>query len=259
MADDLCVEVGAGWYDATGTLATLLPAVVRLRDARSARAGSGPRIHVGAAGGIGSPEAAAAAFILGADFLVTGSINQCTPEAATSEAVKDLLQEMEVHDVALAPAPDMFELGVRAQVVKRGVLLPAKAGKLHELWRRHDSFEDIDAPTRRRIEEKFLHGSFHEAAAAESDAGPGGDGKRRMATAFRSYLHRGFRLALRGDLGRKVDYLVYCGPAMGAFNSWVAGTGLEPWRSRHVDTIAEHLMSETAALLRDRAAHYSSR
>ncbi|MEU5023759.1 ACP S-malonyltransferase [Streptomyces milbemycinicus] len=259
MADDLCVEVGAGWYDATGTLATLLPAVVRLRDARAARAGAGPRIHVGAAGGIGSPEAAAAAFVLGADFLVTGSINQCTPEAATSEAVKDLLQEVEVHDVALAPAPEMFELGVRAQVVKRGVLLPAKAGKLHELWRRHDSFEDIDAPTRRRIEEKFLHGSFHKAAAAESDAGPGADGKRRMATAFRSYLHRGFRLALRGDPGRKVDYLVYCGPAMGAFNSWVAGTGLEPWRSRHVDTIAEHLMSGTAALLRDRAARYSSR
>ncbi|WP_435853620.1 ACP S-malonyltransferase [Streptomyces sparsogenes] len=257
MADDLCVEVGAGWYDATGTLATLLPAVVRLRDARAARAGAGPRIHVGAAGGIGSPEAAAAAFVLGAEFLVTGSINQCTPEAATSEGVKDLLQEVEVHDVALAPAPEMFELGVRAQVVKRGVLLPAKAGKLHELWRRHDSFEDIDAPTRRRIEEKFLHGSFHEAAA-ESDAGPGDDGKRRMATAFRSYLHRGFRLALRGDPERRVDYLVYCGPAMGAFNSWVAGTGLEPWRSRHVDTIAEHLMSETAALLRDRAARYSS-
>ncbi|MEU5607160.1 ACP S-malonyltransferase [Streptomyces sparsogenes] len=257
MADDLCVEVGAGWYDATGTLATLLPAVVRLRDARAARAGAGPRIHVGAAGGIGSPEAAAAAFVLGAEFLVTGSINQCTPEAATSEAVKDLLQEVEVHDVALAPAPEMFELGVRAQVVKRGVLLPAKAGKLHELWRRHDSFEDIDAPTRRRIEEKFLHGSFHEAAA-ESDAGPGDDGKRRMATAFRSYLHRGFRLALRGDPERRVDYLVYCGPAMGAFNSWVAGTGLEPWRSRHVDTIAEHLMSETAALLRDRAARYGS-
>ena len=40
-------------------------------------------IRVGAAGGIGTPEAAAAAFVLGADFILTGSINQCTVEAGT--------------------------------------------------------------------------------------------------------------------------------------------------------------------------------
>ncbi|WP_055546113.1 ACP S-malonyltransferase [Streptomyces kanamyceticus] len=250
LADDLCVEIGSGWYDAVGSIATLLPAVIRLRDAAS---GAGPRVHVGAAGGIGSPEAAAAAFLLGAEFVLTGSINQCTPEANTSTAVKGLLQELDVHDVALAPAPEMFELGVRAQVVKRGVFLPARAGKLHELWRRHDSLDDIDAPTRRQIEEKFLRGPLHEAAA-----GAGGDAKRRMADAFRSYLDRGFELALRGEPGRTVDYLIYCGPAMGAFNSWVRGTALEPWHSRHVDTIAEQLMSETAALLRDRAARFAA-
>ncbi|WP_330478638.1 ACP S-malonyltransferase [Streptomyces platensis] len=250
LADDLCVETGSGWYDAVGSLSTLLPAVIRRRDARS---GAGPRVHVGAAGGIGSPEAAAAAFMLGADFLLTGSINQCTPEADTSPAVKDLLQVLDVHDVAFAPAAEMFELGVRAQVVKRGVFLPARAGKLHELWRRHDSLEDIDAPTRRQIEEKFLRGPLHEAVT-----GSGGDAKRRMADAFRTYLDRGFQLALRGEPGRTVDYLIYCGPAMGAFNSWARGTVLESWQSRHVDTIAEHLMSETAALLRDRAARFTA-
>ncbi|WP_069883777.1 ACP S-malonyltransferase [Streptomyces luteocolor] len=250
LADDLCVEVGSGWYDAAGSLATLLPAVVRLRDAA---AGTGPRVHVGAAGGIGTPEAAAAAFLLGADFLLTGSINQCTPEAATSPAVKDLLQELDVHDVALAPAAEMFELGVRAQVVKRGVFLPARAGKLHELWRRHDRLDDIDGPTRRQIEEKFLRGPLPEAPAAT-----GGDPKRHMADAFRTYLDRGFELALRGEEGRTVDYLIYCGPAMGAFNSWVRGTVLESWQSRHVDAIAEQLMSETTALLRERAARFAA-
>ncbi|MFF3641655.1 ACP S-malonyltransferase [Streptomyces sp. NPDC002564] len=250
LADDLCVEAGSGWYDAVGSLATLLPAVVRLRDAAS---GAGPRVHVGAAGGIGSPEAAAAAFLLGADFLLTGSINQCTPEAHTSTPVKDLLQELDVHDVALAPAAEMFELGVRAQVVKRGVFLPARAGKLHELWRRHDSLDDIDAATRRQIEEKFLRGPLDPAGAA-----PGDDAKRRMADAFRAYLDRGFALARSGEPGRTVDYLIYCGPAMGAFNAWVRGTVLEPWQSRHVDTIAEQLMSETAALLRHRAARFAA-
>ncbi|MFJ2773109.1 ACP S-malonyltransferase [Streptomyces sp. NPDC087300] len=252
LADDLCVEAGSGWYDAVGSLATLLPAVVRLRDAA---AGPGPRVHVGAAGGIGSPEAAAAAFLLGADFLLTGSVNQCTPEADTSTAVKDLLQELDVHDVALAPAAEMFELGVRAQVVKRGVFLPARAGRLHELWRRHDSLDEIDAATRRQIEEKFLRGPLDAAGAGRSAAD---DPKRRMADAFRGYLDRGFALARRGEPGRTVDYLVYCGPAMGAFNSWVRGTDLEPWQARHVDTIAEQLMSETAALLRRRAAGFAA-
>ncbi|MEU7576560.1 ACP S-malonyltransferase [Streptomyces sp. NPDC041068] len=250
LADDLCVEVGSGWYDAVGSLATLLPAVIRMRDAAP---GAGPRVHVGAAGGIGTPEAAAAAFLLGADFLVTGSINQCTPEADTSTAVKDLLQELDVHDVALAPAAEMFELGVRAQVVKRGVFLPARAGKLHELWRRHDSLDALDAATRRQIEEKFLRGPLPEANATA-----GGDPKRGMADAFRTYLDRGFRLALRGEPGRTVDYLIYCGPAMGAFNSWVRGTVLESWQSRHVDAIAEQLMSETAVLLRERAARFAA-
>ena len=49
-----------------------------------------------------------------------------------------------------------------------------------------------------------------------------------------------------------MDYLVYCGSAMGAFNEWVAGTGLEPWAARHVDTVAERLMESTAELLREK-------
>ncbi len=62
----------------------------------------GKTVRIGAAGGIGTPEAAMAAFMLGADFIVTGSINQCTVEAATSGLVKDLLQQMNVQDTAYA-------------------------------------------------------------------------------------------------------------------------------------------------------------
>lgn len=58
-------------------------------------------IRIGAAGGIGTPEAAASAFILGADFIMMGSINQCTVEAGTSDLVKDLLQDMNIQDTAL--------------------------------------------------------------------------------------------------------------------------------------------------------------
>jgi trans-AT polyketide synthase, acyltransferase and oxidoreductase domains len=43
-----------------------------------------------------------------------------------------------------------------------------------------------------------------------------------------------------------VDFQVHCGPALGAFNQWVAGTELQSWRGRHVDQIAERLMAAAA-------------
>ena len=36
---------------------------------------------------------------------------------------------------------------------------------------------------------------------------------------------------------------------MGAFNRVVAGTPMQPWRARHVDAIAELLMTGAAELL----------
>jgi trans-AT polyketide synthase/acyltransferase/oxidoreductase domain-containing protein len=88
LSHDLCVEADSGGHTDMGSLPTLLPAIRRLRDEAMARHGYAEGIRVGAAGGIGTPDAALAAFMLGADFILTGSINQCTPEAGTSERVK---------------------------------------------------------------------------------------------------------------------------------------------------------------------------
>ncbi|MGY1495185.1 ACP S-malonyltransferase [Streptomyces sp. QTS52] len=255
MADDLCVEAGGGWHADTADLAMLLPAVLRLRDTL---AGPWPRVHVGAAGGMGTPEAAVAALVLGAEFLVTGSVNQCTVEAATSADVKDMLQRLDIHDTEPAPWEERFELGVRTRVVRRGVFFPARADRLYQLWRMFDTFEDIDVATRNQIENIFLRGSFEDAwreTAARAGVAVGEretPDKGRLALAFRSYLNQGFELARTGASDRKVDYLVYCGPAMGAFNQWVKGTSLEPWQARTVDAVADRLLSETARLLQDR-------
>ena len=45
---------------------------------------------------------------------------------------------------------------------------------------------------------------------------------------------------------------------MGAFNQWVKGTDLEPWRNRRVAVIAERLMHATAVMLSDRFAHFTA-
>jgi trans-AT polyketide synthase, acyltransferase and oxidoreductase domains len=84
---------------------------------------------VGLAGGIATPESAAAAFAMGAAYILTGSINQSCVEAGISQEVKQLLCQVEQADVAMAPAADMFEIGARVQVLKRGTLFALRAEK----------------------------------------------------------------------------------------------------------------------------------
>ncbi|MGH8260794.1 MAG: PfaD family polyunsaturated fatty acid/polyketide biosynthesis protein, partial [Steroidobacteraceae bacterium] len=160
MCDDVCAEADSGGHTDGAVSIALVPTIARLRDAVARSHGYARRIRVGAAGGIGTPEAVAAVLLLGAQFVVTGSINQCTVEAGTSDCVKDMLQEMNIQDTDYAPAGDMFELGAKVQVLKRGVLFPTRASRLHELWRQYDRWEDIDAKLRRQIEEKFFMRSF---------------------------------------------------------------------------------------------------
>jgi trans-AT polyketide synthase/acyltransferase/oxidoreductase domain-containing protein len=262
MADEICVEADSGGHTDQGVAYALMPAMLALRDRIQAEYRYDRPVHVGAAGGIGTPHAAAAAFILGADFVLTGSINQCTVEAGTSDAVKDLLQALDVQDTAYAPAGDMFEIGARVQVARRGLFFPARANRLYELYQRLDSIDELDPKVKRQIEEQYLHRSFDEAleetrahywrsdpeAPARGEFSP----KEKLAMVFRSYFVHATRLAMQGVEDRKVDFQVHCGPAMGAFNQWVGGTALEPWRNRHVADIAEMIMNGAAQLLNDR-------
>lgn len=258
VAADVCVEADSGGHTDGGSAYALVPAMTQLRDELTDRHRFSRPIRVGAAGGIGSPEAVAAAFVLGADFVVTGSVNQCTPEAGTSDAVKDMLADLDVQDTAYAPAGDMFELGARVQVVRKGTLFPARANKLYQVYRQFDSLDDIDAQTRTTIE-RYFRRSFadvwdetraylredHTADLERAERNP----KFKMVLVFRWYFVDSMRTALGGVPAEKVNYQIHCGPALGAFNRVVAGTELEAWRDRHVDAVAELLMTRAAELL----------
>jgi trans-AT polyketide synthase/acyltransferase/oxidoreductase domain-containing protein len=262
MADDICVESDSGGHTDKGVALCLVPTILRLRDQAAARFHARLRVRVGAAGGIGSPEAVAAAFVLGADFVLTGSINQCTVEAGTSDAVKDLLQHAEVQDTEMAPAGDMFELGARVQVLRKGLFFPARANKLYELYRQHESLEQIDAKTRQQIAEKFFGRSFEEVTSEVESylkrRSPA-DWERvarapklKMARVFQWYFARTNRAAIAGEVADKLNFQIHCGPAMGACNRWLKGTRYESWRERHVDELGELLMRGAATVLSER-------
>lgn len=269
VAGEVCVEADSGGHTDGGVALTLVPSMIRLRDRLVAEHGYRDGIRLGASGGLGAPEAVAAAFVLGADFVVTGSVNQCSPEAGTSDAVKDLLATLDVHDTAYAPAGDLFELGSRVQVVRKGTLFAARANKLYQLYRRHGGLEELDERTRaglerdcfrapldqvwKQVREHYLDtGRPHEVERAERDP------RHRMALVFKSYFARTSGLAAAGDEAERANFQIHCGPAIGAFNRFVAGTPLQDWRARHVDVIAERLMTGAARALREQYTTFNA-
>lgn len=260
MADDLCAEADSGGHTDQRPLVTLLPDTMRLRD-KAVRDGRA-RVRVGAAGGLGEPSAVAAAFVMGADFVLTGSVNQCTAEAGTSEPVKDMLQEASVHDMAIVPAGDMLETGTKAQVLRRGLFYAARANKLYDLYVRHESIDELDERTAAQLQRKLYRRDFAEVWAETKAyyerANPDTlrlaerDPKLKMLLIFKAYFVQSIRLAMSGDTEHQVDYQINCGPAMGALNGLLRGTAWEDWRNRHVDEIAELLMTGAARVLSER-------
>jgi PfaD family protein len=260
MADSLTAEADSGGHTDNRPAISLLPTIIALRNEMMATYRYPQSIPVGLGGGIGTPQAAAAAFSMGAAYILTGSVNQACVEAGTSEEVRRLLAEAKQADVAMAPAADMFEMGGKVQVLKRGTMFAQRASKLYELYSACDRIENIPDKIRiplerdifkrpleeewRRTKAFFMNRDPRQVTRAEQDA------RHKMALVFRSYLGQSSRWATTGDPSRKMDYQIWCGPSMGAFNAWTRGSFLEKPENRHTVTVAMNLLFGACVLLR---------
>jgi PfaD family protein len=256
VADDITAEADSGGHTDRRSLTTLAPTLVRLRNRLRAELRYDRTPRVGAAGGLGTPESVAAAFALGVDYVVTGSVNQACLEAGASTATKELLARAGIADIDMAPAADMFELGVELQVLKAGTLFPMRAQKLYQLYRGYEGIDDLPAAERQRLETQIFRrplnavwddcvGYFERRDPAQLERAAGNP-KRQMALVFRWYLGMSSRWSNVGDPDRVLDYQVWCGPAMGAFNDWTAGSYLAEPANRRVVDVAHHLMHGAA-------------
>ncbi|HEY1824053.1 MAG TPA: PfaD family polyunsaturated fatty acid/polyketide biosynthesis protein [Trebonia sp.] len=260
VADDITAEADSGGHTDRRPLAVLVPEIIRLRDQVQRELGYQSPVRVGAAGGIGTPDAVFAAFALGAAYVVTGSVNQASVEADQSAAAKELLAAATVTDCEMAPAADMFEIGAEVQVLRRGSMFAARARQLREIYRRCDGIEFIDAAERAALESRVFRRPLDEiwaecvryftARDPSQIARAAGNPKRQMALIFRWYLGLSSGWSISGQPDRVADYQIWCGPAMGAFNTWAAGSYLAPVRHRQVADIAAHLMRGAAVAAR---------
>ncbi|QYK02492.1 eicosapentaenoate synthase subunit PfaD [Shewanella psychrotolerans] len=260
MADDITAEADSGGHTDNRPLVTLLPTILALKDEIQAKYQYPTPLRVGCGGGVGTPDAALATFNMGAAYIVTGSINQACVEAGASEHTRKLLATTEMADVTMAPAADMFEMGVKLQVVKRGTLFPMRANKLYEIYTRYDAIESIPADEREKLEKQVFRSSlddiwagtvahFNERDPKQIERAEGNP-KRKMALIFRWYLGLSSRWSNSGEVGREMDYQIWAGPALGAFNQWAKGSYLDDYQKRNAVDLAKHLMYGAAYLNR---------
>ncbi|MEM7416268.1 MAG: PfaD family polyunsaturated fatty acid/polyketide biosynthesis protein [Gemmatimonadota bacterium] len=260
VAGDITVEADSGGHTDNRPLPVLLPRIIELADEVRAEFGYAERPRIGVGGGLGTPAALASAFAAGAAFVVTGSVNQAAVESALSEDGRQMLGQASMTDVAMAPAADMFELGVEVQVLKRGTLFAQRGKELYRIFRSYPSIEAMPEDERVAMEQKVLGRSvadiWADTEAFFSERNPPeiekakADPKHRMALIFRWYLFMGAQWARSGELDRRADYQIWCGPAMGAFNDWARGSFLEPVENRSVVQIGLNLLEGAAHLTR---------
>jgi len=260
VAEDITAEADSGGHTDNRPAVCLIPTMIALRDQLQQQYGYVRRPRVGAAGGMATPYSLCAAFAMGAGYVVTGSVNQACVESGSSEIVRGMLAQARQADVAMAPAADMFEMGVNVQVLKWGTMFPVRAKKLYELYRRYDSLEALPANERQVLEKDYFRGTleqewentrqFFEKRDPRQNERAAREPKHKMALVFRSYLGRASRWANAGLADRKVDYQIWCGPAMGAFNEWARGSLLEKVENRRAGLVAHNLLLGAAVLTR---------
>ncbi|MFV0420265.1 MAG: PfaD family polyunsaturated fatty acid/polyketide biosynthesis protein [Dysgonomonas sp.] len=267
MADDITVEGDSAGHTDNRLLLSMFPSIYLLRNEYMNKYKYAIDIRIGAAGGISTPYAAIAAYSMGADYIVTGSINQTCVESGASLYTKKLLSQVSDTDITMAPAADMFEQGVKLQVLKKATFFPIRAQKLYVIYSNYNSIDDIPDKDREDLEKnifrKTLEQVWSETCAFFQQVNPTviveamNNPKKKMSLIFRWYLGLSSRWSNQGVQGREMDYQIWCGPSIGAFNSWVKDSFLENLDNRRVALVNEQIINGAAYLSRLRNLNQS--
>ncbi|MES2764269.1 MAG: PfaD family polyunsaturated fatty acid/polyketide biosynthesis protein [Bacteroidota bacterium] len=258
IAEDITVESDSGGHTDGRPLGPLFSEILQLRNNLCEKFGYETWPRVGAAGGLGTPSAVASAYALGAAYVCIGSVHQSCIESGMSKAGKKMLGEAGLADVALTACADMFEQGVKVQVLKRGTLMPQRGNYLYNLYINYKSIEELPEKEKVKLEREIFKSPinriwedteafFREVEPSQIERAAT-DPRHKMALLFRWYIGKSSQWPMQEVKERQLDYQIWCGPAMGAFNQWVKGTFLESVENRRVQQVALNLL-EGAAII----------
>ncbi len=135
-------------------------------------------------------------------------------------------------------------------------MFPMRSQKLYDTYLKYEGIEQIEPAERQELEEKIfqndLDSIWDECVKFFTERDPSqlekaqDNPKRKMALIFRWYLGLATHWGIQGIPERNLDYQIWCGQSMGAFNDWVRGTLLEAAENRKVVIIADQLMEGAA-------------
>ena len=260
VAEDITAEADSGGHTDNRPLSVLFPILQQQSVQIYEKYNYPTPVRIGAAGGLGTPGALAAAFGMGAAYVLTGTVNEAAIESGVCDDARAMLAQADFDDVEMAPAADMFEMGVKLQVLKRGTMFARRAHKLYGFYKKYQSIEEIAPDEVAFLEKEIFRDNlanvwqqtetfFKERDPRQLELAAK-DAKYKMALLFRAYLGQTSRWAMAGIEDRKVDYQLWCGPAMGSFNRWVKGTCLEEVSNRTVQQIAYNLLEGASTIMR---------
>lgn len=260
MSDDICVMTDPGGHTERQQFNVIFPAIKRIRDLAMTKNQYSNKIRIGTGGGIGTPDSVALAFLLGTDFVLTGSINLCSVESRISSTVKRILQNMEVSDTDHVPYGDMFELDEYAQVLRKGTLFSSKAKKLMSVFQKYTSVEHLPEDVKTLLEQDYFNNSLEEVWGLLTDnlkkdnllleiERAEQNQRYKMVLIIKYYFRLCENYAIEGAEKNIQNYQVYVGSALGAFNQYVKGTEMENWENRSVSGICKCLMFDAEKIL----------
>ncbi len=256
IAECITVESDSGGHTDNRPATALFPIIKATNAKVAARCGYQEPPLVGLAGGIGTPEALSAAYDMGADYAVVGSVHQSCIESGTSAEVKKMLETAGLADYTMTPSADMFEEGIKVQVLKKGTMMPIFGNRLLEIYRQFKSLEELPETIKEELEIRILkqpidtiwqgtkvYFETHEPSqVSQAETDP----HHKMALVFRWYLGKSNQWPIEGLSERRTDFQIWCGPAMGSFNEWVKGSFLEPVENREVGQVMLNLLEGAA-------------
>lgn len=258
VAEDITAEADSGGHTDSRPAPSLLGSFIELRDEMQKKYTQ--KFRIGFGGGIGSPASASMAFASGASYIVTGTINQACQESGTSDTVRQMLSQASQADTAIAPSADMFEIGAKVQVLKKGTLFPMRAQKLYNIYCAYQNIDEILEKERKSLETTIFRDSleniwlstkkFFETTDPEMIKKAESSPKFKMALIFRSYLGQSAKWPIIDQEDRKIDFQIWCGPAIGTFNQWCKGSFMEDYKNRKVADVALNILYGVAVYQR---------